>query len=153
MDIDNFIDYLTLQVVYCPPDTVNVKRYRNTRADGLWRWVVYDFDRGLRGGDDATDGFALMAQGTNADLFKAFMANPPLRERFIARLDEALGSFLSTQALLEAVDAQYQRIVPLLPPYWEKMGLTRKKYDSAVNSLRTSIRKRPAQVLGTAPST
>ena len=147
VDIDNFIDYLTLQVVYCPPDTVNVKRYRNTRADGLWRWVVYDFDRGLRGGDDATDGFALMTQGTNADLFKAFMANPPLRERFIARLDEALGSFLSTQALLEAVDAQYQRIVPLLPPYWEKMGLTRKKYDSAVNSLRTSIRKRPAQVL------
>ena len=147
VDVDNFIQYLTLQVVYGPPDTVNVKRYRNTMADGKWRWVVYDFDRGLRGGQDSTDGFELMAQGTNADLFKAFMANAPLRERFIEYLDEALGSFLSSEALLQAVDEQYARIVPLMPPYWEMMDLNKKKYDRAVDSLRSSIRQRPTLVL------
>lgn len=147
VDIDNFIEYLTLQVVYGPPDTVNVKRYRNTQADGKWRWVVYDFDRGLRGGKDSTDGFELMAQGTNADLFKAFMANTPLRERFIACLDQALGSYLSTGSLLTCVDQQYQRILPLLPPYFQKMNLTEKKYKSAVNSLKSSIRQRPTLVL------
>ena len=147
VDIDNFIQFLTLQVVYAPPDTVNVKRYRNTREDGKWRWVVYDFDRGLRGGQDATDGFELMAQGTNADLFKAFMANEPLRERFLDYLDGALGSFLSSESLTRAVDEQYARILPLLPPYWEMMDLTEKKYNSAVKSLKGCIRSRPTQVL------
>lgn len=147
VDIDNFIQFITLQVVYGPPDTVNVKRYRNPRADGLWRWVVYDFDRGLRGGKDSTDGFALMAQGTNAHLFMAFMANVQLRDRFLEYLDEALSSFLSSEALLQAVDEQYARIKPLLPQYLEKMGISETKYSRALESLRSSIRQRPALVL------
>ena len=147
VDIDNFIQFLTLQIVYGPPDTVNVKRYRNTLADGKWRWVVYDFDRGLRGGADSTDGFELMAQGTNAQLFTAFMRNDALRERFLSYLNEALSTFLSSEALLEAVDQQYARIQPLLPQYLEKMGLSKSKYENALKSLRSSIRQRPALVL------
>lgn len=147
VDIDNFIQFITLQVVYGPPDTVNVKRYRNTHADGKWRWVVYDFDRGLRGGADSTDGFELMAQGTNAQLFKAFMANDALRERFLTYLNEALSTFLSSDELLAAVDAQYERTKPMLPQYLSKMGISERKYNDALKSFKSSIRQRPALVL------
>ena len=147
VDIDNFIDFITMQVVYGPPDTVNVKRYRNPDADGKWRWVIYDLDRALRGGEESTDGFELMAQGTNAQLFKAFMANPTLRERFLSNLNTALSTYLSSRSLADAANAQLQRILPILPDYLEKMELTEKKYKSAYNNLLSNIRTRPALVL------
>ena len=147
VDIDNFIEFITMQVVYGPPDTVNVKRYRNPDADGKWRWVIYDLDRALRGGKESTDGFELMAQGTNAQLFKAFMANPTLRDRFLDYLNKAMSTFLSSQSLADAANAQLARTKPLLGDYLQMMDLTEKKYREAFNNLLSNIKTRPALVL------
>ena len=147
VDIDNFIEFITMQVVYGPPDTVNVKRYRNPDEDGKWRWVIYDLDRALRGGENSVDGFELMAQGTNAQLFKAFMANPTLRDRFLDNLNAALSTYLSSQSMAEAADVQLHRILPLLPDYLKKMEITEQKYKSAYKNLLSNIRTRPALVL------
>ncbi|MDO4866981.1 MAG: lamin tail domain-containing protein [Clostridia bacterium] len=144
VDIDNFIEYATLQLYIEPPDTVNVKRYRNTRADGKWRWVIYDVDRGMRGDED---GFALLAQGTNAQLFKACMNNPAIRERLLANLNTALATYLSSEHVTALVDEQFQRLKPLLPDYLEMMGLSQSHYASALKSLRGAIGKRPRLVL------
>ena len=148
VDIDNFIDFITMQVVYCPPDTVNVKRYRNPNADGKWRWVIYDLDRAMRSGGEITDGFELMNQGTNAQLFRAFMANPALRDRFLDNLNEALATYLSSRSLTDAARAQFERIRPLLPDYFAMMGLSEKTYADAMKSLLSSIQSRPERVLG-----
>jgi len=147
VDIDNFIEYATLYVVFSPPDTVNVKRYRNPDADGRWRWVLYDVDRGLRGGNSSGNGFELMAQGTNAQLFRAFMANEPLRERFLANLNTALATYLSSQGMEDAVREQFERIRPLLPDYLANLGLTQSRYRSNMKNLMFNVRSRPARVL------
>ncbi len=147
VDIDNFIQYITMEIVYDPPDTVNVKRYRNTDADGKWRWVIYDLDRAMRGGENAADSFALLAQGTNAQLFRAFMANSTLRDRFLDNLNAALSTYLSSQSLTDAVKAQYERLQPLLPDYLQKVGVSEKNYKGYIKSLLNAIRKRPALVL------
>ena len=147
VDIDNFVDYITLYVVLCPPDTVNVKRYRNPDADGKWRWVLYDVDRGLRGGSKGTDGFKLMAQGTNAVLFKAFMNNDQLREKFLVNLNTALGSYLSSQNMRDAVESQYRRIQPLLPQYLDNVGVTEHRYENNIKNLLVNVKVRPGCVL------
>ena len=147
VDIDNFIEYITFCVVYSPPDTVNVKRYRNPDADGKWRWVLYDLDRGLRGGRSSGSGFELLAQGTNAQLFKAFMANDRLRERFLDNLNRALSTYLSSQSMADAVQAQYARIEPLLPEYLCKMGISDYKYRDNLKNLISNVRSRPARVI------
>ena len=144
VDVDNFIEYIALQVFFGPPDTVNVKRYRNADADGKWRWVIYDLDRGLR---NDINGFELMAQGTNAQLFNAFMANPTLRERFLTYLNGAMSTYLSTGHILACIEAQFERIKPLLPQYLEKLELTHTRYRSALNSFCDCVKKRPAVVL------
>lgn len=144
VDVDNFIEYIALQVFYGPPDTVNVKRYRNADADGKWRWVIYDLDRGLR---NDINGFELMAQGTNAQLFNAFMANPTLRDRFLTYLNEAMSTYLSTGHILACIEAQFERIKPLLPQYLEKLELTHSRYRSALNSFCNYVARRPAVVL------
>ncbi|MBQ3424437.1 MAG: lamin tail domain-containing protein [Clostridia bacterium] len=147
VDIDNYIEYATLCCVFCPPDTVNIKRYRNPDADGKWRWVLYDFDRGLRGGNSSINGFELMAQGTTGQLFRALMRNDTLRERFLANLDEALATYLSSRSMREAAEAQYGRIEPLLPDYLANLGLSMSKYRDSMKNLLTNIRTRPARVL------
>ena len=147
VDIDNFVQFITFYCVFCPPDTVNVKRYRNPDADGKWRWVLYDLDRGLRDGKNSVNGFELLAQGTNAQLFRAFMANDRLRERFLENLNGALSTYLSSAGMAQAVQAQYARIRPLLPQYLEKMGISEHKYESNLKNLMSNVRSRPARVL------
>ena len=144
VDVDNFIEFIAMQVFYGPPDTVNVKRYRNANEDGRWRWVIYDLDRALR---NDINGFELMAQGTNAQLFNAFMANPTLRDRFLVYLNEAMSGFLSTQSILDAIEAQFERIKPLMPQYLEKMQLTQSRYRAAMESFCKYVQRRPAVVL------
>ena len=144
IDVDNFIEYVALQVYLGPPDTVNVKRYRNQNTDGKWRWVLYDVDRALR---DDIDGFALLAQGTNSVLFKACMSNPIFQERFLTYFNRAMATTLSSANVTAKVRAQYERIHPALPAYWEKTGMTEKKYEAAYQGLLKTIERRPAKVL------
>ena len=147
VDIDNFIEFATFYCVYVPPDTVNVKRYRNTAAGSKWRWVLYDLDRGLRGGKSSGSGFELMAQGTNAQLFNAVMANDDLREKFLDNLNRALSTYLSSASLARAVQEQYERIAPLLPEYLAKVEVTESRYQTNLKNLMSNVRTRPALVL------
>ena len=144
IDVDNFAEYCALQVYLGLPDTVNVKRFRNQNTDGKWRWVLYDVDRALR---DDIDGFALMAQGTNGVLFTACMSNPLFQERFLACLDRLLSSTLSSENVTALVNAQYERIRPVLPDYWARTGMTEKQYAAALKGLLKTVSERPAKVL------
>ena len=144
VDIDNFLEFAALQIVIGTPDTVNVKRYRNPLTDGKWRWVLYDVDRGMR---DNTNGFEILAQGTNRALFKACMDNPTLRDRFLDKLNTALATYLSPQHMSDAVSAQFQRLKPLMPQYLEMIGLSQDTYASRVKALVSQIGRRPKLVL------
>ena len=44
IDIQNYIEYMAIQMYTGNTDTLNVKRYRNSNADGKWRWVLFDLD-------------------------------------------------------------------------------------------------------------
>ena len=145
VDIDNFIEYCAMYVTFCPPDTVNVKRYRNTAADGKWRWVLFDLDRGLR--NDTTNGFELLAQGTNAQLFRAFMVNDTLQDRFLKYLNTALATYLSSDSMEAAVREQFGRTKPMLPDYLNRIGVSQSAYESSLRSLVKTIRQRPERVL------
>ena len=144
VDIDNFLEYAALQIVIGPPDTVNVKRYRNPLRDGKWRWVLYDVDRGMR---ENIDGFKLLAQGTNGVLFQACMNNPDIRDRFLDKLNDALTTYLSSEHMSDAVSAQFQRLKPLLPQYLQTVGVSQDTYAARVRSLVSMINRRPKQVL------
>ena len=144
IDVDNFIEYVAMQVYLGPPDTVNVKRYRNQNADGKWRWVIYDVDRALR---DDIDGFALLAQGTNGVLFTACMQNPVFQDRFLTYFNQAMATTLSSEHVSALARAQYERIHPVLPDYWAKVGMTEKQYEAAYRGLLKMIDERPAKVL------
>lgn len=147
VDIDNFIEYATMYVMFCPPDTVNVKRYRNAKADGKWRFVLYDLDRAFRGGVNSGDGFKLMNNGIHSTLFKAFMKNDRLRERFLVYMNQALSTYLSSENMRAAVLEQFERIRPILPQYLHMLKLTEAGYKEQLEGLMENVDVRPAMVI------
>ena len=44
IDIQNYIEYMAIEMYTGNTDLLNVKRYRNPNADGKWRWVLFDMD-------------------------------------------------------------------------------------------------------------
>ena len=44
IDIQNYIEYMAIEIFTGNTDTLNVKRYRNSNADGKWRWMLFDLD-------------------------------------------------------------------------------------------------------------
>lgn len=146
IDIDNFIEYCTLQIFIGTPDTVNVKRYRNPNGDGKWRWILYDVDRAMR--RERIDGFKNLAQGTNARLFQACMHNSIIRERFLKHLNEQLSTTLSAENVVGLIQEQYNRIMPLMDKYLDMMDISKSDYKSMVESFAREVERRHKQVLG-----
>lgn len=140
IDIDNFLDFSALTIILEPPDTVDVKRYRNPESDGKWRWALYDIDRCFR---DGIDGFELMAQGTNGVLFSACMNNPQIRDRFIERLDRLLAGVCSTEHLTDMVKSQFELIKPVLPDYLANLGVSKDRYQEKYGMLLGRLKKVP----------
>lgn len=144
VDIDNFIEYISIQLMVGTPDTINVKRYRNTNADGKWRWILYDVDRCMR---EDIDSFALLAEGSYQTLFKACMNNPTIRDRFLKHFNAQMASALSAQTMVEKIHDQYLAIEPILPEYLDKMDISRSRYTSNLKDLVGRVEKRPTEVL------
>ena len=47
MDVDNYLDYVAIEMYTGNTDLLNVKRYRSADEDGRWRWILFDMDWGL----------------------------------------------------------------------------------------------------------
>lgn len=144
IDIDNFIDYIIMEMVFAMPDTANVKRYRDPEGDGKWRWVIYDLDRAYRLDEDP---FKVLGTGNYQTLFKACMKNPTIRDRFLKRLDEALSTWLSADYVTNEALAQFERIKPLLPDYLDVVDVSSRNYESLFETYLRMIERRPMQMV------
>lgn len=144
VDIDNFIEYISMQLVIGTYDTVNVKRYRDPEGDGKWRWILYDVDRSMR---ENLNSFKILASGEYGRLFKSCMRNPTIRERFLTYFNRALATYMSPQSLSDMIQNQYQRLQPVLPQYLDMIGVTRSEYDASVKSFTNRAVRRPSEII------
>ena len=144
IDIDNFLEYLVYAGYASETDTFNVKRYRNANADGKWRWIIYDVDRGLH---ENVDVYTLFADGSFAMLFKACMQNPDIRARYLEIMNRYLATTLSSENVLARFEARWQELQPLFPDYLKKLGLEMRRFNDRRQSLIKSVNNRPAQLI------
>ena len=144
VDIDNFIEYCSMQLVIGTYDTINVKRYRDPEGDGKWRWIIYDVDRSMR---EDLDSFDILSGGNYGTLFKSCMQNPTIRERFLVYFNQALATYMSPQSMFDMIQAQYQRLQPVLPQYLDMIGVTRSEYDANVKNFANRATKRSGEII------
>ena len=121
MDVENYLEYVMLQMYCNNHDLNNVRMYRNAEEDGLWRWILYDTDLGFRNNRDSVKDWCTgkgtvgsITQQSNV-LFLALMQNASVRDWFLTRFGELLATDLSSSAVLEEIQSVYMALKPEMP--------------------------------------
>ena len=152
IDIQNYIEYMAIEIFVGNGDTLNVKRYRNPNGDGKWRWVLFDLDWAF---DVDTNSIRrwLDPQGmgtnkyTRTELFIACMKNDTIRERFLTYFGEQMATTFSTEAVMAKFEARYDLIDGFLPEYLTKLGISEEKYNSQLREIVEYAETRPTKIL------
>ncbi len=152
IDLQNYIEYMAIEIFVGNGDTLNVKRYRNANTDGKWRWVLFDLDWAF---DVDTNSIRrwLDPQGmgtnkyTRTELFIACMLNDTIRDRFLTYFGQQLATTFSTEAVMAKFEARYDVIDGLLPDYLQKLGMSEEKYNKQLKKLVEYAQTRPTKIL------
>ena len=153
VDVENYLDYIAMQIYTCNEDLNNVRCYRNTGADGKWRWVLFDLDLSFQ---LSTDNVKDWLHGTSAGsiteqnngLFKAMMKNAGLKDYFLSRMGSLLATTLSGDNVTARIEARYNILLPEMPAEckrWDWSLNTWKRYGAKMVSYAQA---RPAALIG-----
>ena len=153
IDIQNYIEYMAFEIFSGNGDTLNVKRYRNSKVDGKWRWVLYDLDWAFSVDTNSIRRW-LDPEGmgtnkyTDTTLFIGCMKNPIFRDQFLTYMGEQLATTFSTENVLAKITERYEALQPLLPPYLKKIGKTMDNYNKEVSAMANYAKSRPTKLIG-----
>lgn len=153
IDIQNFIEYMTMEIFVGNGDTLNVKRYRNAQIDGKWRWVLFDLDWAFFV-DTNSIGRWLTPGGmgtnlrTDNTLFIAAMKNPIFYDRFMTYFGERMATVLTSENIMAKFMERYEVIDGLLPQYIEKYKLNERLMKQEMGRLYNYIETRPTKIMG-----
>ncbi|MBQ4085815.1 MAG: lamin tail domain-containing protein [Clostridia bacterium] len=130
VDLENFIDYICLQMFTGNTDTLNVKRYRNAvSGDGRWRWIFFDLDWAFYTDTNSPTRWMNPAgmgnsMRTNNTLYVELMKNDTFRAMFLKRLGELMATDFTTQAIVDKVNARINELMPEMAnhmPGWQNI--------------------------------
>ncbi len=150
IDIQNYIEYMSIQIFTGNTDTLNVRRYRNPMTDGKWRWALFDLDWAFFNDTDSignwlTPGGTGAGGRTDNTLFIGCMKNPRFREEFLTYFGQKMATDFSTENVLAKFEERYERIEGVLPQYLERWGLT---LNSGIRKVVEYAQERPAKLIG-----
>lgn len=166
MNVENYLEYVMLQMYCNNHDLNNIRVYRSTEGDGLWRWILYDTDLGFRNDRDSVkewcQGKGSVGSITQQDntLFLALMQNASTREWFLTRFGELLATDMSSEAVLGKIQEVYNDLSPEMPLHcarwdwslssWQNAGedlisYTQNQTKRIINSLIEQFRLTDAQ--------
>ncbi len=153
VDVDNYLDYVAIEMYTGNTDLLNVKRYRSANEDGRWRWILFDMDWGFNILDTNSVRRWLDPEGagsgkkTDNTLFVELMKNPAIQDKFLRRFNELFVQVFNADEVLRRLDAYYAELYPEIDQHLEKWGQSRSSFDSSVAELRDLIAQRPTYVM------
>lgn len=153
VDVENYLEYVALQMYTANQDLNNVRCYCNPRKGGRWRWVLADLDlsyqvdansiaRWLKSGGVGS----ITAQDNT--LFIRLMKNAKLRDYFLTRMGRLLATSFSAQNVTAKIRARYKLLkseMALNCRRWGWSTSTWKKYCAAMVKYAQS---RPTKLMG-----
>ena len=153
IDIQNYLEYMTFEMYSGNTDTLNVKRYRNAKRDGKWKWVLFDLDWGFH--EDTNSVRRWLEPGgmgnkrrTDNTLFIACMKNDVFRDRFLTYLGEKMATTFAPDNVVALIEEFHSMIEPILPDQyarWDIMDAT--EHAEAMKKFTDYARNRPKRML------
>jgi len=146
MDIENYLDYIILQMYFANTDLLNVKKYRSVNEDGKWRWILFDTDGGMTYIDQNSVGRMLDPKGAGRDnltynrILRALLKNEKVRDYFLTRFGELLVEW-SAENVLARIDERYLELKGEMGQHYSKWKNST-TWEKEVQALRDWAMKR-----------
>ena len=152
VDVKNYLEYLTIQMYVGNTEPSDIKRYRNAKDDGLWRWVLFDLDWGFHRDvnsvtDWVTPGGAGYRNKTDNTLFVACMNNPTIRDQFLTHFGEQLATTFSPESMEERLQERRDLLMTILPDHFERWGGSLSRYERKFGEVVSYAKKRPYKLM------
>ena len=153
MDVENYLEYVMLQIYSNNRDLNNVRMYRSTEEDGLWRWILFDEDLGFRSTGNSvrswmsSDGEVGSITPQSNVLFVALMKNDQMRDWFLTRFGELLATDLSSASVLAKIEMEYGLMEPEMAMECARWNMSQEKWTSRCADFATEASTRTATII------
>lgn len=152
LDIENYLDYVALQIYTSNQDLNNMRAYRNAAADGKWRWIIYDLDLSYQIDANSisrwmkSGGVGSITQQDNT-LFIRLMDNAKIRDYFLTRMGELLATTFSAENVTAKIYARYQILEPEMKKNCRRWDWSMDTWRRYGEDMMKYARTRPAKLI------
>ena len=163
MDIDNYIDYNIVQIYSANVDWPggNIKFWKKTTADGLWRWILYDIDQTYNIYEqwgDCHNSLELATTTTGSSwpnaptwgtiMLRQLLTNAEFRNRFIQRMAFHINTTYAPERqlyILDSIQAQIRNEMPFHLARWnDTLHTTMEDWEHQLTVITSFINNRNA---------
>jgi hypothetical protein len=158
VDIDNYIDWVCMEIYTVNSDLGNIKFWRPQTADGKWRWILYDLDWGFFFSNQTKyasyqDSFSkfLDPKGNGVghmfdnSLIRGLLKNEEFKQKFIKRFAYHCTVTFETNRVLQRIDELTANIEPYMQRDKDKWhtGTVARWKSTQIELLKTFAKVRP----------
>lgn len=134
IDVQSLMDWYICRSYVGDNDLANIRRFRSTEADGIWRWMYYDLDWAF-----SFTGYGLLSDhisNANGDktLIKAVLASKTGRDMFLKRYAELMNTVLNETYINATVDSIVAQVS-------SEMERDRARWDSSYERWEANVQE------------
>lgn len=152
IDVENYLNYCAVEIFTGNTDLLNSKKYRCEQQDGVWKWILFDFDWAFYTDTNSprrwlTPGGVGDGNKYDNSLFIALMKNNYCRDYFLKLFSEKLATTWSSANVLQLMSERYEALAPEIDQHLAKFNVSRSKYDGGIKKLTNYAKTRPGRLL------
>ena len=140
IDVQSLMDWYICRSYVGDNDLANIRRFRSTESDGMWRWMYYDLDWGFSFGPSYSL-FSSLSKDANGDktLIHAAIASESGRDMFLKRCAVLMGTVLSEEYINATIDSIVAEIDSEMPRDRERWNSSYSRWETYVQELRDFV--------------
>lgn len=151
MDIENYLDYVILEMYANNQDLNNVRFYCSPDEDPRWKWVLFDLDLSFQLDRDNVSDWLAHSAGTitsqTTTPFRQLMSNDEMKDYFLTRFGQLLATTFTAENVTARIAARADLIRDEMALNCKRWGWKTATWDRYVNSITEYARKRPAMLI------
>lgn len=151
VDVENYLDYVALEMYMSNLDLSNVRCYCNPAIGARWKWILFDLDMAYRVDRNTPrdwltpGGVGTITQQDNT-LFVKLMGNAGLRDYFLRRMGDLLRTTFSADNVVSRIQARYDLIAPEMEANCARWGWSLSTWQKAGSKFVSYARSRPKKL-------
>lgn len=151
MDIENYLDYVILEMYSNNQDMNNVRFYCSPKEDPRWKWVLFDLDLSYQldrenVGDWFRDTVGTITSQTTTP-FKQLMSNAEIKDYFLTRCGQLLATTLSAENVTAKIAERATLIKGEMSRNCKRWSWTTTAWKRYVSEMTSYAKKRPAMLI------